>query len=154
MYYDIIVEDRETNQLDVVKYFIKINKDKITTIYSDLITEEDKNIELLSNIDSLLNNDFRPIFYILNKDELSKNDIILRDCAIITVEKVTPVYAIPGARRIMEDYDKSLNKNIITNDNKELVYDPIIEDNTIIDENLITNKNTNKARKLVLATQE
>lgn len=148
MLYDIILEN------EVVKYFIKIDKNKISSIYSKLIINKEKNIELLSNIDSLLNNDYRPIISILNNGVLSENDNIIKDCAIITVEKVTPLYAIPGARRIMEDYNKSLNKTIITNETKELAYDPIVEDNTAIDENLIANKNTNKARKLVLSIQE
>ena len=153
MLYDVILKNKESNQFELVKYFIRLDKTKTTSLYSRLINNPEENIEVLANMDSLLNNDYRPIFVILNKEELDEKDIMLKDCVIINIEKVTPLYAIPGARKIMNDYNESLKKPVITNEEKQTVYNPIIEDNTDINNTLIAN-NTNMVRKLIPSIQE
>ena len=153
MLHDVILKNKISNQLEVVKFFIHLDKARITALYSKLITNPEKYIELLKDMDALLNNDYRPIFLVLNKEELDDKDIILKDCVIINVEKVTPLYAIPGARKIMREYNESLQKPIITNEEKQTLYNPIIENNTDINDSLI--KDDNKmVRKLIPSPQE
>lgn len=154
MLYDVIVTNKETNQAEVVKYLIRFDTMKIKLLRDKLAEHPEQNVELISKLDSLLNYDFRPIFYILSKEELDDDDVILKDCVIINVEMVTPLYAIPGARRIMDDNNKSLDKKVIVTDDKESLYEPILNDNYLVNNNLLVNKNVNKVRKLVPANQE
>lgn len=151
---DVFVNNDETNQLDVVRYFIKLDKNKITSLYSKLVSDKDNNIELIAKLDSLLNNNYNPIKRILTKEELDEHDILLKECVMINIESITPVYAIPGARRIMENNSINLSKQVITPDEKELLFDPILNDNTIINDKLATSKNNSMVRRLVKTVQE
>ena len=154
MLYDIITMNKETNQFDVVKYFITMDKDKLKSLYNKLLVNPEENIAILAKMDALLNQDFRPIFFILNKDELDEEDKILKDCVNINIEKVTPVESIPGARKLMEFCNKSLNKPVVTSEEKELLCEPIIEDNKELDNNLVSNVNKRLVRTLVSNANE
>lgn len=154
MLYDIITMNKDTNAFDVIRYFISLDKTKISTLYSRLMLNPNDNVEILSKMDALLNQDFRPIYYILNKDEINDEDRLLKDCVIINIEKITPVDAIPGARKLMEDCNKTLNKPVVTTEEKELLYEPIINDNKELDDSLINNVNKRLVKSLVPKTNE
>ena len=126
MLYDIITRNKETNQFDVIKYFITIDKNRLSSLYSQLLLNPENNIEILSKMDSLLNHDFRPIFFILNKEELNEEDKLLKDCVNINIEKITPVESIPGARKLMQDCNNNMNKPVVIREEKELLFQPII----------------------------
>ena len=87
MLYDVIVTNKETNQAEVVKYLIRFDTMKIKLLRDKLAEHPGQNVELISKLDSLLNYDFRPIFYILSKEELDDDDVILKVGYVIPSEQ-------------------------------------------------------------------